>query len=192
VSVIVACCFITHCLLSVTDLSRRSEPTTLVDRIFELNCLLGDDPRRIFQVKIAATETVGALKDAIKDEKKPELDHVAADSLVLWKVSIAFNGSLEQNLDTLYILKEPSLSPVAKLSEVFSDQLQRCLHIVVRFSAAGEGNWFFFVTLLISTKVINLIPGLRSGCALLNLKDFIILILTWCLVMQLKHGGSAC
>jgi hypothetical protein len=42
---------------------------------------------RVFPVEIAKTKTVGALKEAIKDERKPDFDHVAADSLVLWKVS---------------------------------------------------------------------------------------------------------
>ena len=53
-----------------------------------LNCwVLGDDPKRIFPVKIAKRKTVGGLKDAIKDKKKPEFDDYAADSLDLWKVS---------------------------------------------------------------------------------------------------------
>jgi hypothetical protein len=34
------------------------------------------------------TETVGVLKDTIKDKKRPSFDHVTADSLVLWKLSI--------------------------------------------------------------------------------------------------------
>jgi hypothetical protein len=56
----------------------------------QLNCWVlggGDDPDRIFPVKIAKNETVGTLKKAIKDEKKPAFDHLTADSLSLWKVS---------------------------------------------------------------------------------------------------------
>jgi hypothetical protein len=56
----------------------------------ELNCWVlgdGDDPGRIFTVEIANNKTVDALKKVIKDEKKPAFDHLAADSLNLWKVS---------------------------------------------------------------------------------------------------------
>jgi hypothetical protein len=53
----------------------------------ELNCwVLGDDYNRTFPVKIANNETVGALKDAIKDKVKREFLDVDAKSLDLWKV----------------------------------------------------------------------------------------------------------
>jgi hypothetical protein len=53
-----------------------------------LNCwVLGNDPKRVFTVKIGKKETVDDVKNVIKEEKKPELDHLAADSLQLWKVS---------------------------------------------------------------------------------------------------------
>ena len=56
--------------------------------ILELNCwILGEDVNRVFPVKIQTTESVGALRKAIKEEKKPEFDHVPADSLKLWKVN---------------------------------------------------------------------------------------------------------
>ena len=56
----------------------------------ELNCWVlsdGYDPRRIFPVKIAKNETVGTLREAIKEKKKPAFDHLTADSLDLWQVS---------------------------------------------------------------------------------------------------------
>ncbi|KAG1887281.1 hypothetical protein F4604DRAFT_1721175 [Suillus subluteus] len=54
-----------------------------------LNCLvLGDDPWiHIFSIKIARTESVGDLKKLIKEEKRPEIDAVAADRLKLWNAS---------------------------------------------------------------------------------------------------------
>lgn len=59
--------------------------------MLNLNCwVLGDDPQRVFPVKIASSETVGGLKDAIKDKMKPEFDHAAANSLILWKVSMGY------------------------------------------------------------------------------------------------------
>ena len=46
-----------------------------------------DDPHQhIFRVTLRGDRTVGNLKDAIKLKKKPELDHLAADALILYKV----------------------------------------------------------------------------------------------------------
>ena len=53
-----------------------------------LNCLiLGPDVGRSFPVDILRGRTVGHLKRAIKDNKAPDLDHIAPDKLDLWKVS---------------------------------------------------------------------------------------------------------
>ena len=58
------------------------------DHAITLQCwVIGNDPSRVFPVEIAKTKTIGALKKAIKDEKKPEFDQLVADILVLWKVS---------------------------------------------------------------------------------------------------------
>ena len=58
------------------------------DSLLNLNCWVhGDELQNVFPVKIARDETVGALKKAIKEEKKPLFDHIPADSLELWKVS---------------------------------------------------------------------------------------------------------
>ena len=46
-----------------------------------------DDPDRVFPVKIAPEESVGALKDEIKKKKSPIFDDMPADRLDLWKVS---------------------------------------------------------------------------------------------------------
>ena len=57
-----------------------------------LNCLvLGDDASRTFPIKIAKSDTVGDLRKLIKDENTPAFDHVPANTLVLWKVSILVN-----------------------------------------------------------------------------------------------------
>ena len=55
---------------------------------------------------------------SIKDKKKPAFDHVPADTLVLWKVSLPVDESLEENLPNL--AGEKPLLPVNKLSKVFS------------------------------------------------------------------------
>jgi hypothetical protein len=46
-----------------------------MSNILELNCwVLGDDPRRVFSVKIATSETISYLKKGIKDEIKHSFD----------------------------------------------------------------------------------------------------------------------
>jgi hypothetical protein len=105
--------------------------------LLEINCLvLGETHNHIFPVKIAGTESVGALKDAIKEKKRPAFDHVPADTLVLWKVSLPFDDSLEEivkNFDG----GEP-LSPVDKLSNVLSNVDETDLHIVVKGPSIAE------------------------------------------------------
>jgi Crinkler effector protein N-terminal domain len=101
--------------------------------------VLDDDTSHIFPIEIAESKTVGALRKAIKDEKRPAFDHIPADTLLLWKVSIPVNRSLHENISKLDFVDEGSLLPVKRLSGVFSDQLENeHLHIVVRAPPAGE------------------------------------------------------
>ncbi|KIM79435.1 hypothetical protein PILCRDRAFT_74257 [Piloderma croceum F 1598] len=100
----------------------------------DLNCLvLGHDPSHIFPIEIGESKTVGALKKSIKDEKRPAFDHVPADTLLPWKVSIPVNRNLNENLSKLNFVDEDLLLPVKRLSGVFSDQPEdEHLHIIVR------------------------------------------------------------
>jgi hypothetical protein len=78
-------------------------------------------------------KTVIDLRKGIKNEKRPEFDHVAADTLVLWKVSIPVVQSLNETLDELDLVDAGSLSPVKKLSTVFADAPEEGhLHVVVK------------------------------------------------------------
>ena len=38
---------------------------------------------RVFPVDVAKGKSVGTVKDAIKDKKKPDFDHILADKLTL-------------------------------------------------------------------------------------------------------------
>ena len=100
--------------------------------------MLSDDASRVFQVEIVNSKTVGDLRKLIKEEKRPAFDHVPADTLVLWKVSIAINGNLAESLDPDIINDDPLL-PVNRLSKVFSDPPEdEHLHIVMQAPPAGE------------------------------------------------------
>jgi len=108
--------------------------------ILNLNCwVLGDGATRIFQVCIGTGSSVYVLKEMIKEKKKPELDHLATDSLDLWKVTIPIDGNLKQNLRNVNLINEESLFPILELSEVFTDPPPRShLHVVVRPLRNGE------------------------------------------------------
>jgi hypothetical protein len=114
--------------------------TIIMSSTIPLNCwTLGEDPGRIFPVEIERTKSVGALKDAIKDKKRPVFDHVAADALVLWNVSVPADEDFEENLKKLNLYSKPPLQPLTKLSSVFADQhLDDHLDIVVKAPPTGE------------------------------------------------------
>ena len=62
---------------------------SLADCQLYLNCWVrGDEADRVFTIEITGTKNVNALKKAINEEKRPALDHVPADNLDLWKVSM--------------------------------------------------------------------------------------------------------
>ena len=53
-----------------------------------LNCsILGCDVGRVFSVVISRYKNTDQLKNAIKEETKPELDHLNVDEFDIWKVS---------------------------------------------------------------------------------------------------------
>ena len=82
----VQCCALPDQLQALITTQPRT--TFVMSNILELNCwVLGDAPRRVFPVKIASSETVGYLKEAIKEKMKPVFDDITANSLDLWKVS---------------------------------------------------------------------------------------------------------
>jgi hypothetical protein len=118
----------------------RFRPTITMSGTFNLNCLvLGHDASHIFPIEIGENKTVGALRKAIKDEKRHAFQHVDADTLVLWKVSIPVSRSLADNLSKFDFVDEGSLLPVEELTDVFSGSpARRHLHIVVRGPPAGE------------------------------------------------------
>ena len=70
-----------------------------------------------FSVIVKSSETVGELKDAILKEKPNQLRDVDADKLVLYKVSLPDDKTLEQS--AAQALNEEPEVPSKKLSELF-------------------------------------------------------------------------
>jgi hypothetical protein len=68
----------------------------MISLTLKLNCLvLGDDPSHVFTIEIVDSKNVSALKELIKDKKKPAFDHVPADSLNLFRVSFPVDDDPE-------------------------------------------------------------------------------------------------
>ncbi|KAJ3794318.1 hypothetical protein GGU11DRAFT_759257 [Lentinula aff. detonsa] len=118
-----------HIIIQPPEIATSPNPQPLL----ELNCLvLGDQRNHIFPVKIAKTKSVGSLKKAVKEKKRPLSNHVPADDLALWRVSEVVDQNLEDNLEKINFLEKESLSPADELYKVFSNlPVKGRLHIVV-------------------------------------------------------------
>lgn len=95
--------------------------------------MVGKDRNHVFPVKIASTESVGTLKELIRDKKKYAFERVDADDLKLWKVSIPVDDDFRENVNKAGLGDEATLSPVDGLTDVFSGPpTPKFLHIIVR------------------------------------------------------------
>jgi hypothetical protein len=107
--------------------------------------VFGDDCGRTIGVDIALNKDVGDLKKAIKEEKKPALDHLPADALDLWKVSVPFDDDFEEKVKALDLSTERPLSGRRKLDSLFSHKSARpddCLDIVVKVPTGAPHKHF--------------------------------------------------
>ena len=134
-----------------------------MDTRLKLNCwVLGEDSTRIFPVKIDHNEDVGGLKKAIKEEKKPAFDHITADSLEVWNVSIPINEdtNVEAQVKNLRLHEKKSLWGLKKLPRIFRDLDRDTLHVVVKAPPSKHRYLFLSVTLFIcSSQYSGAIPA---------------------------------
>ncbi|KAF8802373.1 hypothetical protein BYT27DRAFT_7173144 [Phlegmacium glaucopus] len=92
----------------------------------------GDDSRRAFIVKIEEDETVAALKEYIKEKKRPKFDDIPADSLDLWNKPVPSTRNLKKDVEALNLVDDDSLYPHEILSDVFPSELEkRTVHIII-------------------------------------------------------------
>jgi Crinkler effector protein N-terminal domain len=116
-----------------------------------LNCwVLGEDSTRIFPVEIDPDKNVGGLKKAIKEKMKVAFDHIDANSLDIWNVSIPINedANLEAQVKNLRLHEKKPLWTLKVLLKIFSDLNQEALHVVVKAPPISEHRCLFFATLL--------------------------------------------
>ena len=93
-----------------------------------------DELDRIFEVKIGANKSVTALKKAIKEEKSQTFQDVQADSLVLWKVSLPFDGTFNEKLGLVHLGYDYLLKPFARPYYPFRSKPTLILVICVFYS----------------------------------------------------------
>ncbi|KAG6815776.1 hypothetical protein H0H93_009044, partial [Arthromyces matolae] len=98
----------------------------------KFNCLvLGEPIDTMFVVTIEADENVADLRNAIKAAITPTFEHVPANLIDLWKVSIA--AHVHFNLDPKNFVDEPRLQPWEKLGSLFTDPpVEGHVHIIVK------------------------------------------------------------
>jgi len=109
-----------------------------MSHILELNALVfGDNQSQVFPVKIAATESVGTLKNLIKDKKKAAFDHIPADTLDIFKVSFPVDDDLDATLKRFRPEHDPEKGvhhlsvPVKRLNGVFGHPIDEHIHVIV-------------------------------------------------------------
>ena len=102
-------------------------------QFLSLNCfVLGDDPDRFFTVEIPKNKNVSILKDLIKKEKAPHLNHVAASDLDLWKTDFPFDDLHSMSLSSWAPTVEPKLGSGELLLDVFPSELNiKFIHVTV-------------------------------------------------------------
>ena len=105
----------------------------------KLNCLvLGNDPSLIFPVEIAGTESVGALRESIKDKKKSAFDDVPAHTLNIFMVFCPVNDDLGAVLKRFRPEHDPSngvhylSNPAKRLKEAFEDYIDKHIYVIVQ------------------------------------------------------------
>ncbi|KAF8227713.1 hypothetical protein L208DRAFT_1295299 [Tricholoma matsutake] len=124
-----------HVVVKAPPIISTQAPSLLL-----LNCwVLGEDSTCVFPVKIDCDENVGALKKAIKEEKKQVFDHITADSLDVWNVSIPIDEdtNLEAQVKNLRLHEKKSLLPMQLLSGIFRNVVEQHLPVIVHAST-GE------------------------------------------------------
>ncbi|KAF9090644.1 hypothetical protein BGX29_011353 [Mortierella sp. GBA35] len=111
----------------------------MTDNCLNLFCLFdGEATSNAFSVEIDPTKTVDGLKKLIRAEKSPEFDDVAADKLILWRVSIQDDDNDDDDLPILLdsVPEKKKLKPTTKLSKIFGTKLpEDTIHIVVQRSS---------------------------------------------------------
>ncbi|KAF8911816.1 hypothetical protein BGZ58_005827, partial [Dissophora ornata] len=105
----------------------------MTDKLLSLFCLV-DGESTGFPVKISPNNTIGELKDLIKDKKSNDFSDVDADQLTLWKVSIPVAPKIERKEISLAdITSKEELDETDDIADVFPEAPpKKTIHIIVQ------------------------------------------------------------
>jgi hypothetical protein len=108
--------------------------------MLQLNCLvLNDKPAHNFVIDIKDTETVDALREAIKHKLHPKFEDVPAAALVLWRDNQRITDIKDSGINAIPDCDQWLLAG-NQLSKVFLDSPPDPdnLHIIVECSPTGK------------------------------------------------------
>ncbi|KAF9144383.1 hypothetical protein BGX30_012957 [Mortierella sp. GBA39] len=100
-----------------------------------LFCLIsGEHASRAFSVQVSSDKTVGALKDAIISKKPNAFEHIDANDLVLWRVTVPVVAGKTHEAVVLHEI-DPKTELVAtdEISELFKKKTlpKKSIHIII-------------------------------------------------------------
>jgi Crinkler effector protein N-terminal domain len=105
---------------------------------YELFCLIVDEDNP-FSVEIKSTATVDKLKKAIKTEKQPALDHIAANELNLFKVKIPMGDKIQIEEGITALQQATAMSPGSQLNKCFPARLSNdTIYVLVQLPVTGK------------------------------------------------------
>ncbi|KAG0327580.1 hypothetical protein BG000_000894, partial [Podila horticola] len=112
-------------------------------KYFERKVCSAPPTSNAFPVEIESTKTIGDLRDLIKTKKTPEFDDIAADKLILWRVTIPItddDNEIPILLNNVTSDKK-KLGPATRLSKVFPEELpEETIHIIVQRPPPGNAD----------------------------------------------------
>jgi hypothetical protein len=104
--------------------------------LLTLRCwIVDDDLARTFKVKVPKSEDVYALKKAIREEQRPDLDNWPANKLDVWAVAIPLTNKEEVVKKAIELVEQKSRQEGWRLLDdinEFKSPDPRHLHVVVK------------------------------------------------------------
>ncbi|KAG0023794.1 hypothetical protein BGZ81_007931 [Podila clonocystis] len=134
-----------------------SPPPASLEEPLTLFCIMeGQRTNRAFCVKPSPSDTVHDLRCLIKAAKEPSLDHVLADKLNLFRMTISDDASSSSisPIQPTHAHSSMLLRPTQVLSDVFGSRAApNAIHIVVQRPPAAPADrtamWYFLAHFLI-------------------------------------------
>lgn len=121
----------------------------MADSPLTLFCLV-DGEKTAFPVEFVPSDSVGKLKDLIKAKKSVVFEHVDANNLTLWKVSIPVVPNKERKAISLAEVPwKEELDEMDDLSDVFKETPpKKTIHVIIQRPPPSNANALAFINIL--------------------------------------------